>query len=391
MSAHKKYEQQLKETSNKVFSELPEAQREAAAASRSQLLDWLINMDRATKNAAEVITDDMANTACNAFQHFTSADETHAAVLTAFSALTEQAQLDLMRNVLGATVVRHVSNVALMTRANDIFLWENTGFHLDGDIGTVFAKLGREKYQPIGFDDGTHYVGTEGSKTLWSRQFGMALIFPHAPAFEIAKHEIQAKSAYDAALSDKEREKITEVIGWFEEDLKAHADLKSDDIESLKALEDKVRETLKLARVRLPRLDERIDKMVEESPEVGDNLENLEPVQVAVACCEFLRMKLDDDTVRRQVEGTSLSVKSLQEVRTGLLSSLIDGMDEELNKANPDMQILSRRVHEAAVSFPEVRDALSSLDDEAQVLEVATRVRELLQQEFTSTRAIADN
>jgi len=390
---HEKYEERLKASAEQAFEEMPDEYRDEAAASRTQLLNWLVNMDRATKNPAELVDDNVANVACNVFEaalaHLKQSTKEKAALNElekAFNNLSDDTQLNLLRFVVGQTLASYATNCALVTRANDLFLWENVGFHIDGDIKCAFAKVGRQSYQAIGFDDGEHYIGTEGSKTLWLREFGMAVILPYAPPFHVERAELEEQVSSSIALSDKEREKIEEVVTMFEADLSEHGKLTNNgkDKETREELEDKMREGIKLARIRLPRFDQKMDEFLEENPEAGENFENVDIVQLLVSCSEFLRMKLDDDEVRRDVEATVISTDSFPTGQRKLITTLMGGISSLIPKEGdePDHETLMQRINEVAISMPTVRELLADVDPSSNTLDAAEAVLIWLQKEL---------
>jgi len=389
-SQHERYEDQLRGAAEKAFAELSSEHKESAEAAHTQLLNWLVAMDRVTKDPSQLIDDTIANKACNVFEHVINEQMPKnkkgkwANLLKAFSELSDEDQLNLLRFTLGKTLINHSRNTALLTRANDIFLWENVGFHIDGDNMCAFAKIGREKFQPIGFDDGERYIGTEGSKTLWLREFGMALVLPYPPPFHISKEEVEGQPMHPSALTAKEREKMEEVLGWFEEDLAAHKQLNLSDEGAVKELDEKMRETVKLARVRLPRLDDMLDTKLDEHPEFGGNFENVDIIPIVMGCGETLRAMLDDDLVRQQVENTVMSVGTLHDERRKLIQTLIEGLARAIPKEGeePNSDLLTKRINEAATALHNVRDLLKDFDPTANVSDAAKAVLIWLQKEL---------
>jgi hypothetical protein len=271
-------------------------------------------------------------------------------------------------------------------------VWESTGFHLDGDLRCMFAKVGTNPFQAVGFNDGERHVGTEGSKTLWIRPWGMALVMPWAPPFEVTKEELRelADQRIEEHLTDVEREKIDEVLGWLDEDLQQFHRLEGGQGPERQEMEDKIRETVKFARVRLPRLDRECDRIYRENPECGENFENTEASQLLVTVQEYLRMLLDNDQVRREVQATVLSVGDSDSERVRLINTLMDGISSLLPAEGDELsavdgQALDRRLDEAAQTVPEVKALLLELqqqDQELTVLDAAKQVLILLQQQL---------
>lgn len=399
-SKHKAHERQMLQAATQALNGLPEEEREVAEAARTQLYNWLVTMDRATKDPGELASDDLANTGCDVLEAAVAAqvegEDSKGGKWTklqkAFQALEDEDQLNLMRMVLMGTFRKHAKSAALMSKATDLFLWENTGFHVDGDLKTAFAKVGRKNFQPIGFDDGKRYVGTEGAKTLWIREFSMALMFPYPSPFVVERQELEPQHVSDhVQVSDKEREKIHAALGELEKDLDTYGRIL--DKGEKKEFEEKMREQLKLQRIRLPRLDHKLDEIQEEHPDVGSNFEHIEMGQLFASCCEFLRMRLDDDDVRRRMEETVLSVGATPaEERVRLYTTLLDGIAVLIPPEGvsvPDGDALAQRISEAAISIPEIRELLDELREDTDVLEAAKATMLWLQKHLDSARGEA--
>lgn len=386
-SLHERYDDQLKAASEKVLGDLPEESKEQAAAARTQLIDWLMQMDSVSKDPSSFVDDSHANTACNAFEHFVTQQKGKKweTLKKAFGALNDDDQLNLIRFMLTSFVGAHATSGALMTRAHDLFLYENTGFSVDGDMNCVFASVGRKPYQAIGFEDGEHYVGTEGSKTLWTRQFSMALLFPWHPPFQVDKVELEPQRVSDDhALSDKERDRINEVLSMFNRDLEDHSRLTAEQTEERKELEEKMREGIKLARMWIPRFDNKMDELADEHPEMGANFEHVDILQFLAACCEFLQMKLDDDAVRRDIQSTQLGVKELGESRRTLLTHLQGAVSRTLppEGKEPDSELLTDQIQKVAMAVPKIGELIRDMGTETNILEVAKATLVWLQQEL---------
>lgn len=404
---NERYEDMLKSNAESALEALPDDAKDQAKDARDQLVSWLVNMDDRTKNPELAVTEEMANTACNLMEaamaklKAAGGGKPIEALQKAFKKLDDDMQLNLMHIVLAKTLSHHAQNAALVTKASDLFLWENTGFHIDGDLNCVFAKVGRERYQAIGFEDGQHYVGTEGSKTLWLRQFGMAVIFPYSAPFHVERSELPSKSDHPQALTDKMRETIIETIGDLENDMKcvhrlSHTvtddDGRAEELEAeRKEFEEKAREGIKLARIRVPLLDHQCDKVAESNPEAGPHLENIEISQLLINCLEFLRMTVDEDSVRRQVEGTIVSIDENSNHREQLLSSfvsslgrMVPGEGEELTI--PAQTAVDRELNRARAALPEVRQLLDSLGEDVDILKALTEVLVLTQKLLDEVR-----
>jgi len=374
---HKAYELELKKSAEKLLAEVPEEAHDTARAARSQLFGWLVDMDSQTKNPGSVVVRNVGDSAYDIFlDRLATADNPK---IKELSSLLRGANRDIMLSAYKASMEEAINKVtnggALMTRSSDIFLWENTGFHADGEIKCVFAKVGREKYQPIGFDDGSMYIGSEGSKTLWVRKFSMAVMFPYTAPFEVKVEDIKPQHiSDDTRLSDKEMAKIQEVIGYFDEDLSAWSCLSPEDDTARKELSFKMRETVKLACIRLPRLDQKLTELKDSHPEIGGNFENINIMELVYSCREFLTMKLEDDRVRRQIEGTTVVVRDELDTQLELVNTLCKELASLIpaEGRDPDTLALSACLDKIVVSIPGVSEELSKLDEKASALDAAS-------------------
>lgn len=80
--------------------------------------------------------------------------------------------------------------------------------------------------------------------------------------------------------------------------------------------EFRVRETLKMAAMNSPRLDRKIEKIIEENPNVGHDLEHLDILSFVAQTVDWIRMRLDDDEAVRIVKGTTVTPRiSFDEIR----------------------------------------------------------------------------
>jgi hypothetical protein len=147
-----------------------------------------------------------------------------------------------------------------------------------------------------------------------------------------------------------------------------------------------MRETLKLACIRLPRLDKKLDAFKDEHPQVGGNFENVNIWELVYSCREFLQLKLDDDSVRRQVESTTLLIGDETEQRLKLLHTLRDGLSKLIPPEGeaPDADALEAAINQAVRAFPTKREALEDLG-ETDLLEAAKVLLVGIQQEIDET------
>jgi len=382
-SYHDSRVESIKKSSEKAFRELPESEVDTAKAMRAQLFEWLVQMDSTYRDVRNLANDDMANIAANAAEAYASSQK-HGALKKALEDLSDDEQLNLMRYVLRSVFGVYARGAALMTRAGDDRPWDSIGFHVDAGCNGVFAKVGSNPYQPIGFDDGEKYIGTEGSKTLWIRDFAFALMLPYAPPFEVESAEIDTERVSDeVSLSDKERELIQEAIDAFDEDISKHSKAKNK--KERNETEDFMRDTtLKLMRLRVPRLDKKLDEVSEEHPELGSDFRNSNIVELFLAMREFLSLKLEDDAVKRDIEATQLRIKSSEDAARGLVVQLLDKLAAEIPKEGegPDSDNIQRIVTEVEVAFPKVKEITSEMVGKSDVTEAAKAVMVFLQREL---------
>lgn len=374
---------EIKKSAEKAFKDLPETEVDSAKAMRSQLLEWLVQMDSDYRDARNLANDEMANIAANAAEAY-AASQKHNALKKALGNLSDDEQLNMMRYILRAVFGVYSKGASLMTRANENHPWDSTGFHIDAGCNGVFAKVGSRPYQPIGFDDGEKYIGTEGSKTLWSREFAFALMLPYPPPFEIESVEVDTDRVSDeVSLSDKERELIQEAIDAFDEDIAKHS--KAESKEERSKVEEFMRNTtLKLMRLRIPRLDKKLDEVSEEHPEVGSDFRNSNIVELFLAMREFLSLKLEDDAMRRDIEATQIRIKSSEEAERGLITQLIEKLASEIPKEGdrPNSDNIQSIVTEVEIAFPKVKEITSEMVGKSDVTEAAKAVMVFLQREL---------
>lgn len=136
-----------------------------------------------------------------------------------------------------------------------------------------------------------------------------------------------------------------------------------------------MREGLKLACVRSPKLSKKLDDLKTEHPNLGDNLEHVNIIQLSAASREFLQMKLDDDRIRRSVGGTVLSMSASPKLK--LFDTLLIGLKAGMpvDDAAPfDAAFLEARINEAVLSSAEIRAMVAEFGTTKSVLEVAKAV-----------------
>lgn len=371
-----KYVDQLKASAAKALGNIPAGGEVIAQQAREQLYNWLISMDEKVRDPGRVIGDTHADIAANAFEaglkvliETPKADKTALAVLDAFVGLSDEDQLNLMRYVLTETIRKSGMSTCLVSRNSPTAFWETTGFHFDAEVNTVFAKVGAKPGQPIGFDDGTSYVGTQGSKTLWLREFGMSVVFPHTPAFEISRDISLVKTVMPDSLLDKNQlAQIDEILGWFTSDTKEYSVAPDDD--ARKKVHAKIQDTIKLARVRIPQFDKLLDLKAEQNPELGADFANVSPVEFLRACSEWFALKRDDALAANVVEGSTVLVR---DQRGALLAGVMAKLSACVPVAGkePVSEDATRALVEACAAYPQIREAVNTSPDLLKQLEAA--------------------
>ncbi len=391
-------EEQIAEEAQKAFASIPDQHKPHARAARNQLFNWLTQLEAVVQDPKLVVTDEMANHVANAFEQATTKAGAVGAggatgwgkMLRAWRMLKDDDQLNLIRWLLCAFVGRYAQGAMAVSRSNDVLFWDHTGFFVDGGIRAVFAKAGNRPYQPIGYDDDTHFIGTEGSQSLWVRQWGMALVLPWAPPFKVEKHELEEMGVEEgttAEVTDRERAKIVDEMEAFEQFLFDYA--KAGDDQPMKdGLEDGFREvTLRLARARLPRLDRVFESQFDAHPEHGPDLENVEVQQLAAVCLEFFRATLDSDDVRREQEAHTLFVQDERAGRRQLVRHALERLSPLIppEGADGDGEAMKEALDQLRLAMPDMSAELSRMREampETTVLEAVQAMMLWLQKEL---------
>lgn len=235
----------------------------------------------------------------------------------------------LMDWLLTLTKVLEGGNV-LLSRPNGDAMWEHTGLYTDGKDHRVYGKVGTSPYQPLGLFDDEVFVPNESNKFFWDRQFAIysPLIENFDPAFEVVKTTVYHDMSGTIAFSDGERVSAEEVLKEMKAELEAYGCLDSD-----KQAEGRVhiRAAVLLAATKLPRLDAMLLKLAKEHPELGNRIEKADQVQLLASLCDWLTMKLADDTLLRKTTGTTLVRKDL-DAAENLLATLESATGVDPNK-----------------------------------------------------------
>lgn len=392
---HETYDEQIAASAKKALEAIPPEEEEATRAARAQLMSWLIHTyERAAPKLEGVLGEESANVAADVLEKAVVqlgklADDGGKAKLEtfmrSFSDLDSGSQLGIVHAIVVETLRASATDSVVVSRnvsrsrtPGSVPLnspWQVVGFSVNGATECVMAKVGTEIGQPIGFDDGERYVGTEGSKLLWARDWGIAVVLPWAPPFHVERTELEPQRiSDDYRLSDKDIAKISNTLEMFDHDLSEWQN-KPDDRPTI---EDRMRESVKLSRVQLPILDQMLEKFYDEHPEIGYNLENVDVVQSVVSCREFLQLKIDDDAQRRRVESTLLSVAtSASEGQLRLIDDLLSSLSgllppEGADISDEDAVGIQRALDSAGMAVPEVWDRFAQLqadDEDATVLD----------------------
>ncbi len=371
-------QRQIKETADKQFAQIATSSPERikqAEAERAQLYSWLMKIDGLVTHPTSLINDEMVEQMTQAFeQHLQSTKQAPVQALAkTWAALTDDQALDIME-LLATAIIGKSKQGLLLSRQNDMMSWEATGFHADELTTAVHVKVGNAPYQPIGFDDGQHYLGTQGSKLLWLREWGYAVVYPLSPAFVVSPDEVKPQDISDTVrLSDKERGKMEGWVTLLAQDLAGWKAIKKGDKTAFAEAEWRIRESIKLVRIQLPRVDQRMMAMEKAHPEIGENFENIPPEQLLVATSEFMQMKLDDDGLRRLMDGTtvraggSVSSKQLINQAQAKLTQLrpAAGQTEDgeaINSALSELCTVFQGLREVLREYTKANPAATSLD-----------------------------
>lgn len=344
-------DKQLRESAEKSFEQLGGEEKARAEADRMQIGDWLAQVGEAYLNPAAAVSDTVVTATAEAIDaHCTGEGLTK--VVKALAQLSEDEMYALARAAAtgafgagtGATLMsRRVSESGVAT------MWKPTGFVSDGEAMTLSVKIGDEPYQPIGAISDDYYLGTDGSKTLWLREFSMCITYPWSPPFRVTRAEVDdlLDGQYrEMAMSSTMKGNAEGAIEMFEEDLLNERELvtrleESEGMEQeeydklvgdLKDTRDKMREGVKLAAVQVPVLGEVLRDLAERHPELGEDLGAISDSEVGRlvhTCLEYLRKKLDDLEVLRQVEAEIHADELPREERRKLLLTRLLGMARE--------------------------------------------------------------
>lgn len=360
-------EERIRQAADRQFAKLATDPKRAeqAQSDRVRLYSWLLRVDDLARNPKTLVTDELASdmdVAFRKFLHEQTAPE-FVALKNAWEALTPEQALDAAQAV-ARSAFGHARTGQLLTRRSDSNVWEGTGFHVSERTLGVHVKVGNNPYQPIGYDDGKHFLPTEGSKLLWLRDWAYAVVYPFSPAFEVEASAAKPQEFSDStALSDKERQRMEGWVELLREDLSKWKALDRKNTAAVEEAESNIRDSVKLLRIQIPRVDQVMLKMETERPEVGEFFANVPADQLLVCTCEYMQMKLDDDTVRRLMDGTTIrSGQALPE------RVLLEQAKARLAQVRPgpnkpeDGEAIIQCLCELSSAFPALREAVCAFE-----------------------------
>ena len=401
MSISESYDKKVQESAENALrqlAELPAEQQQQACAARTQLMHWLSTMDDIFRHPEQGVTDDMADTACTLFA---TASETAAgrqpepaeawtAMGRAFLKLPEAERQNFMAYILGRTLKQHARGATLLSRqpgeeAGLSHMWEGTGLWVDRKA--VLAKVGKVPAQPVGFQDDLHYVNTEASRLFWLREFGIAMILPFGPAFDVLPlRREEYERDHSDILSEDEKERMKEVLGWFDEELLAYQtmiDQATTDDGARAEIEDRIRETVKLARVRLPRYERELEALEKKHPELGELLSLMDPIQLLLGSQEMLRLYLSSTTVAEGIHGSIMAVSTEPEklalaTRQQMARRLRELLPTDDGPYSPTN--IEQLINQALVFMPGLKPRIDRLDPTPTTLELGRQLLSWLEE-----------
>jgi hypothetical protein len=342
-----------------ALAKLPPEATQGAEAARATLYDWLIGLDGQITKPAQNISPEMMSAAVDAMKPY----------------LDEAKSKEAAQAVLSAVLKTGFLSPVLMSRQSKDHPWEQTGLFSDGNLQTVFAKVGKAPYQPIGHEDGKRYIPRESSNLFWIRDFALMLPKAMPGAFIVAKTADDPKAYAPARLSEKELAIIEESTTVINEELD---NLRKADKDSKAEREFVLRETIKLARVQLPKLDLRMSTEADKRPELGALFEHVDAEALATVVLEYLNIQLDEHKAREGVTQTTLVSKDPKETLANMRKTLHAEITAIMGTTPVDENNLASCVTRAAMGLPEVRALVDGVKGDTPILDVAPKVLELL-------------
>jgi len=357
---HADYDKQIRSHADKAFeiaAEKPEI-REEGKKSHDRLFSWLMDIHEKSSKPESFVTDGMVKLVLDELYEPQTAGRT-----------TDNPDSDDVRRALEKLFAATFKNGATLSRQNGDRPWEQTGFFSDPkDAKAVFAKVGKDLYQPLGFDDGECYLPIDVSKMLWGREWALAFVVPIAPAFEVeATQGAEADKGMDPVMLEVLKVCHTDIS----EELEGFMKARDGTDEEKKEANYRLRETIKLCRIRYKDLDDKMDKVTQDRPEFGKNFENANIGEVAHACLEFLALKIDSALVRGKIQETSLVIPKADENGATLLETIRDKINKELKKTNPDGDYLASMIAAAAAAHAPLRLKLDEISKDTHINEAA--------------------
>jgi hypothetical protein len=320
-------------------------------------------MSSVTEDPKAILNDAWLSDIATRFDRHLAGVDANAPELAAFSkawnALSDEQSLQLI-SVLGNSILAGAMQGQLLSRRDARGAWEATGFFVDGDTKAVNAKVGNAPYQPVGFDDGVHYLPLRGAGMLWRREWGMSVVFPFTAPFEItdAPAQDEAVAQFGTRLSERERGMLGGWCTLLTQDREAWMS-DSLDAAARKEKEFQIRESVKLIRIQLPRVDKMMTDMEQRYPEVGQNFSAVEVLALLDSVLDYAMLKLDDDHLQQVIDGKIVvdgDGSAARRKSLGLMKSRLEALGD-----GSDGPATLRCLDEAAVVFPPVREALDAL------------------------------
>ncbi len=366
---HADYDKQIRSHADKAFEiaiEKPEI-REEGKKSHEQLFGWLTDIHSKSIKPESFVTDGMVSIVIEE--------------LSPDKAVTDEFRSNV-RRALERLFMATFSVGATLSRQNEDRPWEQTGFFSDPKgAKAVFAKVGKDLYQPLGFDDGECYLPIDVSKMLWARQWALAFVVPIDGAFKVEKTLKPSNDPnFDPVLLEVMKVCHTDIS----EELDGYMKARSGTDEEKKEADYRLRETIKLCRIRYKALDDKMDMVIADRPEFGKNFENANIGEVAAACLEFMAFMIDSYTVKGTVQETSLVIPKPDENHVPLLKRIQKNLKDAIDAKQQDGDYIASLITGACNAHPPLRLKLDEIDkDEVHIVEVARILLETINDSIT--------
>lgn len=356
---HADYDKQIRSHADKAFeiADTKPELREEGKKSHDQLFGWLMDIHAKSIKPESFVTEGMVDLVAQTIIDGTPGNDEHA---------IDKATVRKALEKLFATTF---AQGATLSRQNEDRPWEQTGFFSDPKgAKAVFAKVGKDLYQPMGFDDGDCYLPIEVSKMLWARQFALAFVVPIPGAFLIEKTAKPAEAPeIDPVLLEVMKVCHTDIS----EELDGYMKARSGTDEEKKEADFRLRETIKLCRIRYKALDDKMDMVIADRPEFGKNFENANIGEVAAACLEFMAFMIDSFTVKGTIQETSLVIPKPDENSVPLLKRIEKNLKAALDSPQQDGDYIASIIAAACTAYPPLRLKLDELSDKTSIVDAA--------------------